>query len=153
MGIFANTSFVAGFLAWSLAQFLKVPMYAVITKKWDWSRIKSSGGMPSSHSSTCTAIATAIGMTSGFDNPLFTVAAGLAAIVMYDAAGVRWETGKQAKYINEIVETMQKPDSLTDEKLKEWIGHTPFEVAAGGVLGIIVAVAVVLTMRSHGAIK
>lgn len=94
--------------------------------------------MPSSHSSLVTSITTAVGLTEGFGSPLFALAFGVACIIMYDAAGVRFAVGEQAKIINQIVDDIQH-NTFEGDKLKELVGHTPKEVIAGAILGIIVA--------------
>ena len=98
--------------------------------------------MPSSHSATVTSVAVATGFTAGWGSPVFGVAVFLAIIVMHDARGVRRETGKQAVVINDMLELFDKmgAGNLTPEQtLKEFVGHTPMQVFAGGILGFIVA--------------
>jgi len=99
----------------------------------------SSGGMPSSHSSFVTAVTTVIGLTEGFDSLIFALGAIVSLIVMYDASGVRRAAGNQAKVINDILASIENSGINLDKKLKEMLGHTPVEVAAGGVLGIVIA--------------
>ena len=111
----------------------------VTIRKIDFSRMMGSGGMPSSHSALVTSMATAIGILEGFDSSIFALSLGIAAIVMYDASGVRLAVGKQAKILNEILEDIQKHKFET-EKLKELVGHTPLQVFAGAILGIFIAV-------------
>ena len=97
--------------------------------------------MPSSHSAMVCACATGVGFSEGLDDPLFAIAAVLAFIVMYDACNVRWETGKQAKVLNCMMRSWsgEKPELLKKE-LKEMLGHTPFQVAMGALLGVAVGV-------------
>ena len=97
--------------------------------------------MPSSHSAVVCCLATTLGMREGFATPLFALACMLAFIVMVDAAGVRLETGRQAALLNQIVGELIKNGRLRDQKaLKELIGHTPVQVIAGAVLGVLIAV-------------
>lgn len=138
LGIFRNTAIIAAFFGWLTAQILKVPIGYYLDGVFDWKRCAASGGMPSSHSAAVCAAATTIGMLEGFNTSIFAVCAVLSAIVMYDAAGVRRAAGKHAKVLNEIVKIFRENKELTDEKLKEWIGHTPFEVFIGAWLGILV---------------
>jgi len=103
------------------------------------------GGMPSSHSTLVAALATSVGLVEGFNSAAFAICAALSLIVMYDASGIRRAAGKQAEMINAIVEAWDENDPLVKEiKLKELLGHTPVEVVAGAILGIIIAVAVVV---------
>ena len=132
-----NKIIIAGLVSWTTAQCLKLLIYWIVNKKLDFERLIGDGGMPSSHSATVTSVALMTGMTSGFDSAVF----GLAIVVMHDASGVRLETGKQAKVINELVEVfkdMGKNSLSPEDKLKEFVGHTHIQVAAGFCLGIIV---------------
>ncbi len=128
-------------IAWFVAQLLKVVIVLIKHKKFDASRFIGAGGMPSSHTSTVTALATAIAFTDGTRSSTFAVSVILALIVMYDAAGVRRAAGQQAKIINKIIEDWGKASfSDTEKKLKELLGHTPKEVFAGAVLGIAIGI-------------
>lgn len=136
--ILGNKVLVASFLGWFIAQALKTLVEFVKAGKIDFSRMIGSGGMPSSHSSLVTSMATSIGMIEGFDSVIFALAFGIAGIVMYDASGVRLAVGKQAKILNVMIEDAQQHKFET-ERLKELIGHTPTQVYAGGILGILIA--------------
>lgn len=132
-------------LGWFVAQALKIPIHRIVEHEWDFSRFHGSGGMPSSHSSMVTAGAVAIGAIEGFGTPIFALAVAFAMIVMYDAAGVRRETGTQAAVINQILkDVLINGKQISDEELKELVGHTPLEVACGAVTGLIVAVVYLL---------
>lgn len=97
----------------------------------------ATGGMPSSHSSTVTALATSIGLVAGWGSPVFAVAACFASVTMFDAAGLRRSASLQAQALNVIVRELLAPDHrLNHTKLKEFLGHTPREVLAGAVLGV-----------------
>ena len=138
-----NDILLAGILSWFVAQVIKTILYAVINKELDMTRLMGDGGMPSAHSATVTAVAAMTGLLCGFGSPLFALACILAIIVMHDAMGVRLETGKQAKLLNEIVtllEALGQPKLSMEKKLKEFVGHTPSQVMAGMLLGIVVAV-------------
>lgn len=127
-------------LAWFIAQLLKVIHTIVKNKKIDFRRFIGSGGMPSSHSSFVTSLATSVGLDKGFAGSEFAIAAVFALVVMYDAAGVRRAAGQQAKILNKIVEEWERADfAMTDKRLKELLGHTPKEVFAGAILGILIA--------------
>ena len=137
---------MASICGWFVAQFLKTLIYMWFNRKFVAERMVGGGGMPSSHSATVCALATAAGMEYGGGSFEFAMAMVFAIVVMYDAIGVRWETGIQAKVLNEMLEmfrTMGKNMSV-EEKLKEGVGHTPLQVLMGALLGIAVAVAVYL---------
>lgn len=137
-----NTVFMSAVTGWFAAQVIKTVIYTCITKSFDPERLVGSGGMPSSHSATVCALATASGMQYGGGSFEFAIAAIVAIIVMYDARGVRRETGLQAQVINEMMEFWEKigqPISY-EEKLKEFVGHTPLQVFVGALLGILIAV-------------
>ncbi|MCR5097376.1 MAG: divergent PAP2 family protein [Lachnospiraceae bacterium] len=140
--LISNRILWAGVFAWASAQILKTITFAVINKTLDIKRLLGDGGMPSAHSATVTAIAVATGFIAGFDTPVFAVAIMLAFIVMHDAMGVRLETGKQAKIINDMIKLVYTEDMSPEEKLKEFVGHTPSQVIAGFVLGIIVDIVI-----------
>ncbi len=132
-------------LGWFVAQTLKIPIHRIVEHEWDFSRFHGSGGMPSSHSSMVTACAVGVGATEGFGSPVFALAVAFAMIVMYDAAGVRRETGTQAAVINQILkDVLINGKKISDEELKELVGHTPLEVVCGALTGLIVAIVYIL---------
>lgn len=108
----------------------------VRTGHLDWRVLNQAGGMPSSHSAMVCSLMTATGYQYGLDSGYFAIAAVLAAIVMYDARGVRQESGKQAHMINQILQTFFGGHPLTEAQLKELIGHTTLQVIIGGLIGI-----------------
>ena len=124
-------------LAWAMAQIIKFVITLITKGKLDWRHILSSGGMPSSHSAFVCACAAAMGYLYGWTSPSATVAAVVAIVVMYAASTVRRAAGEQAKILNYIMEhwTEMKP-ALFGKELKEFLGHTPFQVLMGGLLGI-----------------
>jgi len=141
-GLLSNEILLCCLTAWFAAQALKIPTYWLVEKKLDWARFFGSGGMPSSHTAFVVSLVIMIGAMEGFDTALFAAAFTLAAIVMYDATGVRRETGKQAEVLNEIIRNVfinGKP--ITDEEFKELVGHTKVEVAGGFVVGVATACA------------
>ena len=140
--LLTNKFLLVSLSSWFVAQVLKTILYAVETKKLDINRLFGDGGMPSGHSATVTSLATFCGLNSGFDSFQFAVTAILAIIVCHDAMGVRLETGKQAVAINEILEAFEliHPDKISEANLKEFVGHTPIQVMAGSLLGILNAV-------------
>lgn len=140
-GIAANQIFISAALGWLIAQILKTMIHAALTKTFNAERMVGSGGMPSSHSSTVCALTTSVYLHYGSAGFEFAMAAFFAIVVMYDAIGVRRETGIQAKVINEMIalfSNMGKGLSIEDN-LKEFIGHTPLQVLAGALLGILIA--------------
>ncbi|HEX7621011.1 MAG TPA: divergent PAP2 family protein [Anaerolineales bacterium] len=128
-----------GMVGWILAQVLKVPVDLLREHRWNWALFFAAGGMPSSHSALVTSTAAAVGLHIGFDSPLFAVAVALAMVVVYDATGVRRQAGKQAEKINILVEELLKGHPISEQHLREAIGHTPLEALGGVVLGLIVA--------------
>lgn len=137
---FRNPPLIAAVSAWALAQVLKMPVHYAQTRVWDWSLLLRAGGMPSSHSALVTATAHGIGLTAGFDTPLFALAVAIAMIVIYDATGIRRESGKQAVIINAIVQDILEGHPLrSQEKLREVLGHSPMEALVGSILGVVIA--------------
>ncbi len=126
-------------LSWFIAQSLKVAVTLIYTHKLDFKQFFASGGMPSSHSSFVVALAISIGQIYGYDDVLFAIAAVFSCIVMYDAANVRLHAGKQAAMINQIIAVLEDPNLNPEERLKEILGHTPLQVIAGAILGVLVA--------------
>jgi uncharacterized protein len=140
--LLANRVLVVSVLAWVLAQSLKVLIYVSHERRVNLRYLASSGGMPSSHSSLVTALATGVALTEGARTPLFAVAAIFAAVVMYDAAGVRQSVSIQARILNRMLDEIFVEHAFNEKRLRELIGHTPVEVFAGAVLGFVVAVVV-----------
>ena len=125
--------------AWAVAQVVKLLISIALYRKFDINYLITGGGMPSSHSALVCATAVSCGISAGFGSTVFAVAAVLAFIVMYDAAHVRRETGEQSKVLNYIMRNWAeyRPEDF-ERDLKELIGHTPLQVAVGGVLGVAV---------------
>lgn len=136
--LLSNRVLLGGLGGWAAAQVLKTIIYALMHGRIDWSRIFGDGGMPSGHSATVCAVATSAGIEYGLGSFPFAISVIVAIIVMHDAMGVRLETGKQAKILNEFMDLFEKLEQpLSDqEKLKELVGHTPLQVCMGGLLGI-----------------
>lgn len=135
----SNKALIAAFVAWFTAQFIKIIINLIQEKKLDFGLIMSSGGMPSSHSATVCALCVAMARIYSLSSPIFAISVVFAFIVMYDAAGVRRAAGEQAKVLNRIVEDLAKGNTEYMEKnLKELIGHTPFQVIVGAMLGMFI---------------
>ena len=139
MDLITNQFLLVSLSSWFLAQVIKTVLYAVEIKKLDITRLFGDGGMPSGHSATVTSLATFCGLQFGFGSFQFAVTAILAIIVCHDAMGVRLETGKQAEVINDILEVFEllTPKKISEANLKEFVGHTPIQVMAGILLGIV----------------
>ena len=141
--LITNPYLLTALSAWFVAQVVKTILYAVMNGQLDWGRLFGDGGMPSGHSATVTSLAVFSALMHGTHTHEFAVAAILAIIVCHDAMGVRHETGKQAVLINELVEAVGKlklGHKLSQIELKEFVGHTPLQVIAGIILGVLVAV-------------
>lgn len=140
--LFQNKILICAVTGWGVAQVLKTLIHMFFTKKFVAERLVGSGGMPSSHSATAGALATAACFEFGPQSFEFAISLILAIIVMYDAMGVRRETGIQAKVLNEMLDIFSDmgSDMSPQDKLKEFIGHTPLQVLMGAVLGTIIAI-------------
>jgi acid phosphatase family membrane protein YuiD len=148
----SNPITVATFMAWLFAQILKVPIEALRTRKWDWSLAFDPGHMPSTHSAVMTAVTTSIGLTQGWGSPIFLLALCISGIVIYDAAGVRRQSGFHAVRINIILEQLRKMEKWDQKEMKalaEIIGHSPAEAAVGATLGIFIALLVCKLMGAY----
>ena len=144
MDLVTNPFLLTSLSGWGVAQVLKVIINAVVYKKWDLTRLFGDGGMPSGHSATVSSLACITGLVYGLGSFEFAFTSILAIIVCHDATGVRMETGKQAVVLNELMETLDIifTDEVASVKLKEMVGHTPLQVGAGIVLGILDAIVV-----------
>lgn len=129
--------------AWFVAQLIKCAICLVLNRSLPLNVAFASGGMPSSHSATVCALTASVGISCGTNSQIFALCCIVSFIVMYDATGVRRETGEQGKAINTMIQILQdmgKPISVK-KKLKELVGHTPLQVVCGAVLGVIVGLA------------
>ena len=131
---------IVPFLTWVGIQLFKVIWDLVETKKLNIKRLWGAGGMPSAYSAVVMSITTMIGRSQGITSPIFAVSFVFAVVVLYDACGVRYEAGKQAHVLNTI---MSNPDFELSNmnfngKLEELVGHTPFQVAVGALIGLII---------------
>ena len=135
----SNPFLLTAVSSWLIAQVLKTVINAVVQKKFSLERLLGDGGMPSGHSATGTSLAVMSALTYGTGSFQFAVTTVLAIVVCHDAMGVRQETGKQAVMINEIVRSFRilSEENLQEVKLKEFVGHTPVQVIAGVLLGVI----------------
>ncbi|HAT15049.1 MAG TPA: acid phosphatase [Microcoleaceae bacterium UBA10368] len=139
-GILNNHVLVISLIACLAAQVLKLPIELIKNRKFNLRNLVTTGGMPSSHSAFVGALASGVGQTLGWESPEFAIATIFAIIVMYDAAGVRQAAGKQARILNQIVDEFFEEDhNLNEARLKELLGHTPFQVFVGLGLGITIS--------------
>lgn len=137
---FTNKYIYIPIILWILIQSFKVIHDLVKTKKFNFKRIMGAGGMPSSHSAIVMSLTTLIGKNLGVGSPEFAIALIFSCVVMYDAAGVRRAAGKQAKILNKIIETPGMTNMQVQEKLVEFLGHTPKEVIVGAIIGIFAGI-------------
>ncbi|MFF3103062.1 divergent PAP2 family protein [Viridibacillus arvi] len=151
MELLHNIPLLSSLFAIIFAQFVKIPIHFIATKKIDWSLFTSTGGMPSSHSAAVSALTTAIGFESGLDSPLFAASTVFAIIVMFDATGIRYQAGQQAVIINQLRKDFQvfvneakgwinKNEEEKIQELKTLLGHRPSEVFFGSLTGILISV-------------
>lgn len=136
--------------SWFCAQVLKTLLNFFITKKFKAERLIGAGGMPSSHSAFVCSATVATFRICGLSSPEFAIILIVALIVLYDAMGVRHAAGLHAKEINRINKIFNEHVNSDDniiiqnksKELKEFLGHTPYEVFGGALLGIIIALMV-----------
>ena len=134
-----NRHLLAVAVAWSAAQILKPIIYWAVNRKWDWRWFLTAGGMPSAHSAAVSALTIATALIDGLGSTAFAIAFVTAVVVLYDAAGVRRSAGQQAHVLNQILEELFSGRPIAEEHLRELIGHTPFEVLAGALLGATIS--------------
>ena len=137
--VFRNPILLCSVFSWLAAQILKTITHLLLEKKWDWRRLFGMGGMPSAHSAFVFSLALMTGVQEGFGSAAFAVAFALMMVVIYDALGVRAETGKQGAMLNRILrEVLVEGKPISEQTLKELVGHTPLEVCGGVLVGLIV---------------
>ena len=137
--LLSNDALVAASLAWFLAQISKLFIVLLRERKLQLGYLTSAGGMPSSHSAVVVALATRIGMDNGVSSPLFAISFIFAGVVLYDAAGIRRAVSVQARILNRMLEEVIDLRRFNEKRLLELLGHTPFEVFIGSLLGMLVA--------------
>ena len=139
--LWGNVPLRCSIIAWMVAQALKVLITLWLNRQWDWRRWFGMGGMPSSHSAFVFSLMVSVGIRDGLSSTLFALSFALAAIVIYDAMGVRAETGKQGAVLNKILrQVLVEGKPITEDTLKELVGHTPLEVLGGIAVGLLVAI-------------
>lgn len=138
--ILDNSVLLVAIVACLIAQASKVVVDLIKDGKVNFRSLVTTGGMPSAHSALVTSLATGVGQTSGWASPEFAIATIFAVIVMYDAAGVRQAAGKQARILNQMIdELFSEHHKFNEDRLKELLGHTPFQVIIGSALGITIS--------------
>lgn len=139
--IITNKVLIIPLCSWAIAQLMKVIIVLIKKKQLDLRYLVISGGMPSAHSAVVSALATSVAFFEGLDSVAFGISVILAVIVMYDAAGIRQSVGKQSVVLNRIIRELKLRRPLTEleRDLREFIGHTSFQVIVGGLLGVVVA--------------
>ncbi|OIO79427.1 MAG: acid phosphatase [Candidatus Omnitrophica bacterium CG12_big_fil_rev_8_21_14_0_65_43_15] len=130
---------VVTIFAWLFAQCIKIAIALITTRRFNFRLLLGTGGMPSAHAASVSALAISVGKTVGFSNPLCIVTMAFAFITMFDAQGVRRQAGAQAATLNKIAEEIYSNKGIRPERLKELLGHTPVEVFAGALTGALLA--------------
>ncbi|MFZ4450811.1 divergent PAP2 family protein [Salibacterium aidingense] len=150
MELLSNFPLWAALFSILFAQVIKIPLAYMASKKWDFTLVTSTGGMPSSHSAAVTSVSVAIGLEHGFDSSFFAICMVFGVIVLFDATGVRRHAGYHATVLNQLVvdfnkfvteakSWQKKEETEKREELKELLGHQPIEVFFGCVVGLIIA--------------
>lgn len=130
-------------VSWMAAQLCKALVHLVVNRRFSGERLVGAGGFPSSHSALVCSLLVGTAKKMGLQSPFFAFAFVLAAVVMYDAMGVRRETGKQAQVLNRLMEDLKEDaqeDNAEAQKLKEMVGHSPIQVLSGALLGVLIAI-------------
>ncbi len=139
--IFTNKVLIIPICSWAVAQLLKVIVILIQKKKLDLRYLVISGGMPSSHSAFVSALTTSVAWIQGLGSVAFGISAIFALVVIYDAAGVRRSVGQQSVILNRIIRELRLRRPMTElgRDLREFVGHTQFQVIIGVLLGIVIA--------------
>lgn len=135
-----NRTLILPLLVWLLSQSLKVLTGLLIERRLNPSVLLSAGGMPSSHSALVSSLATAVGHEVGLGSPLFAATVVFAAVVMYDAAGVRRTVGTHARVLNLLLDDLMVRHQIDEKRLRELVGHTPLQVLAGAIVGVLATI-------------
>ncbi len=125
-------------VAWGIAQVTKVLLYSIRQRRLNLRVLAQTGGMPSSHAAIVMGLTSAVGRINGVASGTFAIALIFSFVVMYDAQGVRRAAGRQAAVLNRLIEDMFAMRGIQEDRLRELLGHTPFEVLVGAGLGVTV---------------
>ncbi|MFH0772130.1 MAG: divergent PAP2 family protein [Candidatus Omnitrophota bacterium] len=142
--VFKNKVFLATLFAWIIAQSVKIIINSLKEKRFNFRWLVGTGGMPSAHSAGVMALASAVGIQEGFRSTIFIISLVFAMIIAFDAQGVRRSTGQQAEILNKIMDDIYWRRKIREDRLKELIGHTPFEVLVGCMVGVVVSVLIMI---------
>lgn len=134
-----NDVLIVSVVAWLMAQLSKLLIILLRERRLDIANFMSAGGMPSSHSAVVVALATRVGMVDGVASSTFAIAFVFAGVVLYDAAGIRRAVSIQARILNRMLEEVMEYQRFSEKRLLELLGHTPFEVFVGSLLGLLIA--------------
>ena len=134
-----SRAFLAVFTSWFVSQLAKVLRGMYRQRRFNFRWLFDTGGMPSSHSATVASLATVVGIYYGFGSVPFLIVLIFTTITMFDAAGVRRNVGRQAMILNKMLDELYEKGEVPEKRLKELLGHTPFEVFAGAFVGIVIA--------------
>jgi len=137
--VFNNRILVITLTVWAIAQTVKVFLGVIRERRFNFKWFIGTGGMPSSHAAGATALATTCGLAEGFNSALFALAAVFALVTMFDAQGVRRSTGQQAEILNKILDDIHWKGKIESQRLAELIGHTPFQVFIGAIIGFLLS--------------
>lgn len=138
--LLVNRPLMSALAAWLVAQVLKAVVFAVLERRVNWRKLVDTGGLPSAHSALVVGLTTGIALNEGLRSAAFAISLVFALIVMYDAIGIRQEAGKHADLLNELLRIAVIRDAYRQrEELKELLGHTPLEVFAGALIGVMMA--------------
>lgn len=136
---FSNQVFMAWLVACLVAQSLKIFGGVIQLRRFDFRWLIGTGGMPSTHAAGVTALSVSVGDQVGYGSPLFAIVVAFTVITLFDAQGVRRWSGRQAQVLNKIMEDMYFKRRIQEQRLKELLGHTPFEVLVGMGVGLVTA--------------
>ena len=139
---FNNPTLVVALISWVLGQTIKLAIDYINRRHWDVSLLFRAGGMPSSHSALMASVAVSTGFYSGFNSPLFALAVAISLVVIYDATGIRRQAGIHAQKINLLINELFSGQPISEDQLREVLGHSPLEAAGGVLLGVAVALVV-----------
>ena len=131
---------IAGLISWGIGQSIKIPIEFLRTHTWNWALLFSAGGIPSTHSALMSSITLSIGLYEGFNSPLFALSFAISMIVMYDATGIRRQAGIHAQKINLLINELFSGQKISEDQLKEVLGHSPFQVLMGILLGSVISI-------------
>lgn len=135
-----NPPLVLAVMAMATVQLFKFVVAWFVYRRPDFRRLVGTGGMPSAHAASVTALSVAVGMEAGWGSTLFGATAYFSLVFMYDATGIRRAAGRQAQILNRMLDELKDYHRLEPVRLKELLGHTPLEVLIGALYGVLIVV-------------